>query len=220
MSSILAAVKVATTLVSILIVTISPPQSTISTTTDVEPQTETVAEQPAEVEPKQALPSPIKEAEPVKIVFDPDDPKTWPKCAADEIVRRDNGQCGKKAVPKPTPAPQQKQSTQTAPQRAPAASQGGFLVGCDNLRTKLAQHGLSAAEISAAINIATRESGCNQGAVNPSSGACNVFQELSCGKWGGRHNLAAHIRGADAYAKARYGGWVNAWADWQRKHWW
>lgn len=92
--------------------------------------------------------------------------------------------------------------------------------GCDWLAGKLAAHGLSAGEISAAINIASHESGCRQSAANPGSGACNVFQELPCGKWGGSANIDAHIAGADNYAKARYGGWAGAWQAWQAKRWW
>jgi membrane protein involved in colicin uptake len=92
--------------------------------------------------------------------------------------------------------------------------------GCDWLSGVLAAHGLSAAEISAAIHIAEHESGCRQNATNPSGGACNVFQELPCGKWGGSSNVDAHIDGATAYANNRYGGWVGAWAAWQSKLWW
>ena len=92
--------------------------------------------------------------------------------------------------------------------------------GCEWLSGQLVAAGLSSGEISAALNIASRESGCRQTAVNPGSGACNVFQELPCGKWGGGGNLAAHIAGATQYANARYGGWQGAWAAWQSKHWW
>lgn len=38
---------------------------------------------------------PVKESKPA---FNASDPTTWPKCAADEYVRADNGQCDKKAV--------------------------------------------------------------------------------------------------------------------------
>lgn len=91
--------------------------------------------------------------------------------------------------------------------------------GCEWLRSELGKY-LAPGDINAAINIASRESGCNPQASNPSSGACNVFQEYPCGKWGGTGNLAGHIRGADGYAKASYGGWNGAWAAWQAKHWW
>lgn len=92
--------------------------------------------------------------------------------------------------------------------------------GCDNIIPLLLANGISQSDLPYALNIARVESTCNSAAQNPSSGACNLFQELSCGKWGGLANTPAHIRGADNYAKTRYGGWANAWAAWQSKHWW
>lgn len=112
-------------------------------------------------------------------------------------------------APKPAPVPR------PAPQPAPA-----YGSGCDWLAGQLRANGIAEGDIPAAISIASRESGCRQGAVNRSSGACNVFQELPCGKWGGSGNLSAHIRGADNYAKSRYGGWWGAYRAWQAKHWW
>lgn len=109
------------------------------------------------------------------------------------------------------PRPQQ-QVAQAAP--APTGS------GCEWLSGRLAANGLSASEISYALPIASRESGCNPQAVNRTSGACNVFQEYTCGKWGGRSNVDAHIRGADGYAKARYGSWAGAYSFWQANKWW
>lgn len=92
--------------------------------------------------------------------------------------------------------------------------------GCENIAPLLLANGISQADLPYAVNIARVESTCNSAAQNSSSGACNLFQELSCGKWGGLANTPAHIRGADNYAKTRYGGWANAWAAWQSKHWW
>lgn len=123
------------------------------------------------------------------------------------------------SAPAPTPPPVARVAPKPAPKPAPqpAASYGS---GCDWLAGQLAANGISQGDIPAAINIASRESGCNPRAVNRSSGACNVFQELPCGKWGGTGNLSAHIRGADSYAKNRYGGWWGAYRAWQAKHWW
>ena len=123
-------------------------------------------------------------------------------------------------IPEPKPQPVAQSAQSTAPQQAYTAPSGGFLSGCGALQQKMAEMGYSPAEINAAINIATHESGCRQIAQNPTSGACNVFQEYPCGKWGGQNNLEAHIRGAGNYANAVYGGWVGAWATWQSQHWW
>ena len=107
-------------------------------------------------------------------------------------------------------------NTVTQTQTASAES----VSGCENIVPLLLANGISQADLPYAINIARVESTCNSAAQNASSGACNLFQELNCGKWGGLSNTPAHIRGADNYAKTRYGGWAQAWSAWQSKHWW
>ena len=102
-------------------------------------------------------------------------------------------------------------------QAAPAYTGGS---GCDWLRGQLAASGVSLSDIDAAMYIAGKESGCSPSAVNRSSGACNVFQEYPCGKWGGSTNVVAHIQGASAYAANRYGGWWGAYNFWVANHWW
>lgn len=92
--------------------------------------------------------------------------------------------------------------------------------GCQAISSILLANGISQADLPFALQIAQKESSCNPNAVNPNGGACAYFQELPCGKWGGTGNIAGHIRGADAYAKGRYGGWAQAWASWQSKRWW
>lgn len=114
-------------------------------------------------------------------------------------------------------AAEQSRAAQQAQRQAPAVAYGS---GCDWLTGQLRAHGIAEGDIPAAIAIAQKESGCRQSAVNPDGGACNVFQELPCGKWGGSGDLAGHIRGADNYAKQRYGGWWAAYNEWQIKRWW
>lgn len=92
--------------------------------------------------------------------------------------------------------------------------------GCEWLRGRLAANGITSNDIEAAMYIATHESTCQPTAINPGSGACNVFQELPCGKWGGTSNIDAHIRGATAYARARYGSWWGAYNFWIANKWW
>lgn len=118
-----------------------------------------------------------------------------------------------KHAAKVNPFATQKVSAATPPP-APSGS------GCEWLKGRLAANGVASGDIPAAIAIAQRESGCNPMAVNKDSGACNVFQELACGKWGGRYNVDAHIQGASKYARDRYGGWWGAYNAWQRQHWW
>ena len=114
---------------------------------------------------------------------------------------------------------QAKETAKTAPQPA-AVVQAAAPAGCQSISSILLANGISQADLPFALQIAQKESSCNPNAVNPNGGACAYFQELPCGKWGGTGNIAGHIRGADAYAKGRYGGWAQAWASWQIKHWW
>lgn len=112
-----------------------------------------------------------------------------------------------------------KEAAKTVAQPAPVV-QAAAPAGCQAISSILLANGISQADLPYALNIAQKESSCNPNAVNPNGGACAYFQELPCGKWGGTGNIAGHIRGADTYAKSRYGGWAQAWASWQAKHWW
>lgn len=111
-------------------------------------------------------------------------------------------------------------ATKTAPALVAPVVQAAAPAGCQAISSILLANGISQADLPFALQIAQKESSCNPNAVNPNGGACAYFQELPCGKWGGTSNIAGHIRGADAYAKGRYGGWAQAWASWQAKKWW
>lgn len=82
----------------------------------------------------------------------------------------------------------------------------------------LAQAGVT--DTANAIWLINRESGCNPNAVNPSSGACGVAQELPCGKSG--CNLgdgACQVAWMQRYVFGRYGSWANAVAHSQAVGW-
>ena len=66
-------------------------------------------------------------------------------------------------------------------------------------------------DISTAHILIMKESGCRPDAVNPSSGACGIGQQLPCGKWPHQWNdpVGAMID-MQNYVFARYGSWVNA----------
>lgn len=69
-------------------------------------------------------------------------------------------------------------------------------------------------------SIVTRESGWNPNAVNKSSGACGLGQQLPCGKWAGAWNdPVAALRAMTGYVTGRYGGWGQAVAFWNQNHW-
>ncbi len=68
--------------------------------------------------------------------------------------------------------------------------------------------------------IVGRESGWNPNAVNPSSGACGLGQQLPCGKWAGAWNdPVAALQGQYGYVVARYGSYAGAYAFWSANHW-
>ena len=90
--------------------------------------------------------------------------------------------------------------TQAAPVRVQASG------SCSDW---LAQAGVT--DIASAMTLIQRESGCNPNAVNPSSGACGVAQELPCGKSGcGLGNGACQVAWMHRYVQGRYGTWANA----------
>lgn len=67
-----------------------------------------------------------------------------------------------------------------------------------------------------------RESGCNPNAVNASSGACGIGQQLPCGKWSHtRNEPVGAIQDMQGYVMNRYGSWANANAAWESRspHW-
>ena len=59
--------------------------------------------------------------------------------------------------------------------------------------------------------LVTKESGWNPNAVNRSSGACGLGQQLPCGKWAGAWNdPVSSLNGMHGYVMGRYGSWANA----------
>lgn len=90
--------------------------------------------------------------------------------------------------------------------------------GCDELRNKMANLGVSGANLDAAITLAKRESSCNAYAVNGSGGACGYFQSLPCGKWGAP-GTDQYLLGAINYANSRYGSYLNALAHSYANNW-
>ena len=73
---------------------------------------------------------------------------------------------------------------------------------------------MSAAGITDTYNatiLLNKESHCNPRAVNPSSGACGLAQELPCGKSGcALGDGACQMAWMNSYVLRRYGSWANA----------
>jgi uncharacterized coiled-coil protein SlyX len=73
-----------------------------------------------------------------------------------------------------------------------------------------------------AMNLIRGESNCRPEALNSSSGACGVAQELPCGKSGcSRTDGACQVRWMNIYVLGRYGSWANAYQTWlgRSPHW-
>lgn len=82
----------------------------------------------------------------------------------------------------------------------------------------MAQAGVN--DLANARELIRRESGCNPNAVNSSSGACGIAQELPCGKSGcGLGNPVCQIKWMQSYVTARYGGWGGAVAWHNARNW-
>jgi len=66
-------------------------------------------------------------------------------------------------------------------------------------------------DVSTAHILIMKESTCNPNAVNPSSGACGLGQQLPCGKWAHTWNEpVGALKDMNGYVMARYGSWANA----------
>lgn len=66
-------------------------------------------------------------------------------------------------------------------------------------------------DVASASELIRRESGCNPNAINPSSGACGVAQELPCGKSGcSLGDGACQVKWMASYISSRYGSWSAA----------
>lgn len=75
-------------------------------------------------------------------------------------------------------------------------------------------------DVASASELIRRESGCNPNAINPSSGACGVAQELPCGKSGcSLGDGACQVKWMASYVTSRYGSWAGAIAFHDRMNW-
>lgn len=97
---------------------------------------------------------------------------------------------------------------------SPPPSQGG------SKEAWMAAAGIPQAHWGYVDSIVSRESGWNPNAVNRSSGACGLGQQLPCGKWAGAWNdPVAALVAMTGYVNARYGGWAGAVSYWNSHGW-
>jgi Tfp pilus assembly protein PilV len=75
-------------------------------------------------------------------------------------------------------------------------------------------------DVQNAAELIRRESGCNPNAINRSSGACGVAQELPCGKSGcALGDGACQVRWMNGYVLNRYKSWAAAVQFHNRNNW-
>ena len=102
-----------------------------------------------------------------------------------------------------------KQARQEALAKATRNPQIKSVAVSGNCSEWLAKAGVT--DLANATELIRRESGCNPNAVNPSSGACGVAQELPCGKSGcSLGDGACQVAWMKRYVEARYGSWAGA----------
>lgn len=127
------------------------------------------------------------------------------RVAAEEAARAAEAQIQAEVVAEPAPV------AQSAPAPVRVAVSGGCA-------SWIAAAGIT--DVGNAMNLINRESGCNPSAVNPSSGACGVAQELPCGKSGCAFgNGACQVAWMNTYVIQRYGSWAGA-IQWHNAHNW
>lgn len=92
---------------------------------------------------------------------------------------------------------------------AQAASQQAVVQVSGSCSQWIAEAGIT--DVADAMTLINMESRCNAWAVNPSSGACNVAQELPCGKSGcALGDGACSVKWLNQYVIDRYGSLASA----------
>lgn len=118
--------------------------------------------------------------------------------------------------PKPEPTETATPAEETAAAAAPLRYTGG-----GSPAEWMAAAGIAESDWGYVDFIASKESGWNPNATNPSSGACGLIQALPCSKVpGSGYNPVDNLRWANGYATNRYGSWAGAYAFWTSNHWW
>lgn len=124
--------------------------------------------------------------------------------------------------PEPEPEPEELKTDQAnAQQQQSIAAPIPTYSGGGSPEAWMSAAGISPGDWGFVDYIASRESGWNPSATNPSSGACGLIQAYPCSKVpGGGYDPVANLTWAQGYAVGRYGSWENAYAFWSANHWW
>lgn len=129
-------------------------------------------------------------------------------------------------LPEPEPEPEpvqevQTQSRQSVTQATPQPVAPPTYSGGGSPEAWMSAAGIDPANWGYVDYIATRESGWNPNATNPTSGACGLIQAYPCSKVpGSGYNPVDNLSWANGYAVGRYGSWAAAYDFWTSNHWW
>lgn len=109
-------------------------------------------------------------------------------------------------APDATEAPEAEVAVEVVEQPSTVAEDSVPVGSC---RDWMVQAGIT--DMDNAYILIMNESSCNPNAVNPTSGACGIGQQLPCGKWEHQWNdpVGAMID-MQNYVMNRYGSWANA----------
>lgn len=139
---------------------------------------------------------------------------SWDSLVGQQLTRRDQQIAAAQAA---AAAAEAQRQAEIAQERAAAIAQAAPALS-GNCSVWLANAGVS--DIADAEYLINRESGCNPNAVNPSSGACGVAQELPCGKSGCTlGDGQCEVIWMNQYVIDRYGSWANAAAHERAYNW-
>lgn len=143
------------------------------------------------------VPQPVAQAvqtapTPTKPAFDPNNQATWPSCNSNQVVWASDGACHDKPVVTPVAA-------------APTVV-GGIVPDHQAL---MAAAGIPSSQWWAVEWTVNTESSWNSRAIEPTSGACGLAQELPCGKSGCTFGDAlCELTWMNNYVVGRYGSWA------------
>ena len=173
-----------------------------------EPQVEEVAQTRVEEEKPVDAPKKAEEPKPKTLTLEEKIAQNVNNCEPTRI-RADNAEC----LP-----PVQAQEPVASVARSEATPAPVQVTG--DKQSWLNASGISSEYWAYVDYIVTKESGWNPNAVNPSSGACGLGQQLPCGKWSGVWNdPIAALQDMNTYVNQRYGGWVGAHKFWIANNW-
>lgn len=124
-------------------------------------------------------------------------------------------------LPEPEPEPEPEPVQQTAAQAPAAPPAPPQYTGGGSPEAWMSAAGIAPSDWGYVDFIASRESGWNPNATNPSSGACGLIQAHPCSKVpGSGYDPIDNLRWANGYATGRYGSWEAAYSFWVSNHWW